>query len=202
MAERLATSILFAMLIVTGGRDASAHELSRITIHIQNQAEAPAATLAGAARRVESVFAAAGLQATWRESPLPLHADSFQLTVVITAAISSKESTGDNVLGVAPESPGRCGRVAYVFWDRVADYAVHRRQDPAVVLAMVIAHEMGHLLLPAGSHAMVGVMRAEWREDDFAYAKSGRLGFSQSERTQIRERIRTEGRITAALVNR
>ena len=34
--------------------------------------------------------------------------------------------------------------------------------DPATTLALVLAHEIGHLLLPEYSHAPSGLMRAHW----------------------------------------
>jgi len=196
MRAKLTMVAVFASLM-WGRSGASAQELSLFGIHLQNQVDAAAVALSSAAPRLEAIYRAVGLRAVWVETPLAGNGDAFGVMVVLTTARLSKQGAEQNVLGVAPESAARCGRVAYVFWDRVADYAVGRRQDVAVVLAMVIAHEIGHLLLPAGSHTMVGVMRAEWRDDDFAYAKSGRLGFSKAEGARMRERIHIEERMIA-----
>ena len=58
--------------------------------------------------------------------------------------------------------------------------------SPVLVLACTIAHELGHLLLPAPSHAPEGLMRACWSRDEFHRAAQGQLGFMPVDVARIR----------------
>jgi hypothetical protein len=71
---------------------------------------------------------------------------------------SQSEVVVGEVLGRASRPTSR----AYIFYDRVFDHARMTGSDVSRLLAGVIAHEVGHLLLPALSHAPSGIMRAHW----------------------------------------
>jgi hypothetical protein len=60
-----------------------------------------------------------------------------------------------SVLGVAPYQTGR----VYLFWDRIARHAWENKVLPQIVLARVLAHEIGHHLLPLQGHSDSGIMR-------------------------------------------
>ncbi len=60
-----------------------------------------------------------------------------------------------SVLGVAPHQTGR----VYVFWDRIARRAWENDVLPQIVLARVLAHEIGHHMLPLQGHSDSGIMR-------------------------------------------
>ena len=51
---------------------------------------------------------------------------------------------------------------AQIFFRQVQDFARLLSRRPASVLAYVIAHEIGHLLLPGNAHSPTGVMQADW----------------------------------------
>ena len=68
--------------------------------------------------------------------------------------------------------------VAYVFYRRVRAEANRYDVSTGLVLACAIAHELGHLLLPAPAHAADGLMRATWSGDEFHRAEQGRLELS------------------------
>ena len=52
-----------------------------------------------------------------------------------------------------------------------------------------IAHEVGHLLLPRGTHGPAGLMRGTWGMEDMRDAVQGHLGFSTMEAAIIRARL-------------
>ena len=67
--------------------------------------------------------------------------------------------------GIAEQVFGRASRptgVPTIFYDRIADHAKRTGSSVAVLLGAVIAHEVGHLLLPAFSHSPTGIMRPHW----------------------------------------
>ena len=59
-----------------------------------------------------------------------------------------------------------------------------------IIAAYAIAHEIGHLLLPAADHAPSGIMRARPDRFDWERAKRGALGFRPAERQQMQEALR------------
>jgi hypothetical protein len=59
------------------------------------------------------------------------------------------------------------GWLATAFSDRIASAAMRVDVDAGTLLGLVIAHEVGHLLLGSGYHGWTGVMRADWAEELF-----------------------------------
>jgi hypothetical protein len=58
------------------------------------------------------------------------------------------------------------------------------------VLAVAMAHEIGHLFLGPNSHSAVGIMRAGWKEDDLLKASQARLTFTPDQAQRIRTEVR------------
>jgi hypothetical protein len=50
-------------------------------------------------------------------------------------------------------------RLVYIFVPRIVDASVKFAHDYTHILGLVVAHELGHVLLPAGSHSDTGVMK-------------------------------------------
>jgi hypothetical protein len=90
------------------------------------------------------------------------------------------------VVGYAAVTPGEAGRIAFVIYDRIRDIARRADADIAQVMGTVIAHELGHLLLPAGSHTDDGLMRRRWATTDF---RRRDLQFSIAQAEEIRQTI-------------
>lgn len=65
------------------------------------------------------------------------------------------ERIGSAVLGQA----NRPARVVYIFCHRIVEASMKYWQEYTVVLAFVVAHELGHVLLPAHSHSETGIMK-------------------------------------------
>ena len=72
-------------------------------------------------------------------------------------------------------------RRVYVFWVRIRETEVQLSRDPGEVLGLVIAHEVGHVLLPYEGHAPRGIMAAV-----LDLRLQGRQGFSREEAKLIR----------------
>jgi len=56
------------------------------------------------------------------------------------------------------------GRVAWLYYSRIHDLAQLLHLDVSL-LGHVMAHEMGHLLLPYGAHAAAGLMKGDGTRD-------------------------------------
>jgi hypothetical protein len=72
--------------------------------------------------------------------------------------VQSEKGTHGEVFGKA----SRPTRRAQVFYDRIYDHPMQTGSNVAMLLGAVIAHAVGHLLLPAFSHSATGIMRAYW----------------------------------------
>jgi hypothetical protein len=98
-----------------------------------------------------------------------------------------------NALGMAPHTAHGRGRLALIFWNRVCDTTVRNIDRHVVIsrtLAIAIAHELGHLLLPAG-HSTAGLMKATWDARDFKMASRNSLLFTPEDTQHIRNRLGT-----------
>jgi len=93
------------------------------------------------------------------------------------------------VLGVAVRSDEECGRVVWLFYHRIHDLAWFQRLDPSQLLGHLMAHEIGHLLLPSGSHSAAGLMKGTWDETQAGLARTDILTFDASQAAAMRARI-------------
>ena len=107
-------------------------------------------------------------------------------------------SVGTTALGLAASTSEHRGCIAYIFYNRIAGiagiYATTNRRTVAdretvSLLASVMAHELGHLLLGAG-HSVTGLMGSEWNTWDLNLAVHGRLHFTAEQASLIRGRLR------------
>ena len=110
-----------------------------------------------------------------------------------------------SVAGVALSNNGQGTRLAYVVVDRVlaqADAARRRIQGLALLLAQplilghVMAHEIGHLMLPHNNHTKSGLMKGQMEANDIEDARDGQLLFSADESEAIRTALMREGNIS------
>jgi hypothetical protein len=93
------------------------------------------------------------------------------------------------VVGLAVHGANTSGRLAYVFYDRVQPLAREHQMSDASLLGFAIAHEIGHLLLPYGSHSPSGLMRGEWDNRQFLLARAGLLRFTAEQAELIRAHL-------------
>jgi hypothetical protein len=87
-------------------------------------------------------------------------------------------------MGVAQRSPA--GSSVRVFLKQVQDFARTYHVDLSTLIAYVIAHEVGHLLLPATPHSETGLMQAEWHRAVVRDAARGTLTFTEPQVARIR----------------
>ena len=123
-----------------------------------------------------------------RASPAPLIVTIAHEDVAKRLKVKATAS-----LGVTKRASEGGGRV-YVFYDRVDRSASEHRVDVAQLLGAALAHEIGHLLLPYGTHGPSGLMQAAWDDQDFSLAGGGLLLFTRAEESIIRTRLGTAQR--------
>jgi hypothetical protein len=164
-AGRKGTAALVAALVMMEAGRASAHgeptsisdqRETTIVLHVVNFAGLSYEVLNPARDRVARVYEGIGVRIVWVDSEQAVrkHLDGgLHLTVMLLP----REIAGisDDAVGRAHPGIGR----AYIFCDRVA--SMPGPKFFAIQLGAVIAHEVGHLLLPERSHSRSGIMRAE-----------------------------------------
>jgi hypothetical protein len=169
-----------------------------ITVRVRDTAQVPADVLAQARWDVTRIFSQATVDLLWR-TPASLCAESnaTQHAALTIALLSSEQAlqidsgiTTDRV-GFAPRAAAAGGRVAYVLYDRIDVLAEANGWAPARILAIAMAHEIGHLLLPYDAHSLDGVMRADWTTESIQLAQRNLLFFTAKQRDLLRSRILT-----------
>jgi hypothetical protein len=133
----------------------------RVRLTLQGPSQPSARVLEDACRLANGIYGAIGVSLAWMDGrEIAAGTPPGQ----IVAAVLSRSRTDrflresglpDTVLGVAPRNTGR----VYVFWDRIVHRAERNQVLPQVVLGRVLAHEIGHHLLPSRSHSVEGLMQ-------------------------------------------
>ena len=103
---------------------------------------------------------------------------------VVKISPAALPSVSKAALGVAVG-----GTLAYAFYGRIQEFTDANHIDLEVVLGHVIAHEIGHLLLPQGSHSKTGLMSSTWTREQAHGASQRDLKFSADESRLIRTRL-------------
>jgi hypothetical protein len=171
-------SLVLAVMI-TVARVADAAEPGQLpAIHLQmdDDADVPAAVLKKSQDEVARIFADAGLGVAWTET-------GPRFTVQIVASALGYARASSPVMGVALRKPN--GATAQIFFTQVQDFARRSHVDVSTLLAYVIAHEIGHLLLPRMPHSETGLMKADWDRDLVREVTAGSLTFTDAQIKRI-----------------
>jgi hypothetical protein len=167
--------VVAVMITVASVADAAEPgQLPVIHLQMDNAAGAPAAVLERAQDEVTRIFADAGLDVEWAQT-----GPRFTVQVITSALGYSSAASASTVMGVALRTSS--GATAQVFFNQVQDFAHRWRVDVSRLLAYVIAHEVGHLLLPRMPHSATGLMKADWDTDLVRQAAAGSLTFTDAQ---------------------
>ena len=187
----LVTVIILAGLsgLAEGAETASA----RIVVELSDHAGIAAETLTQAKRQVARIYGDMGVEVLWSDAPAARADGDFVVHLIIRTKPPRPRMMG-NALGDSRDTGG----TAFVYRDRVMDVARARSVDLATVLGYAMAHETGHLLLPAPSHAIAGIMHADWDGQDFREMAAGSLRFTPAQASAIRARASAPDSLASA----
>lgn len=189
-----ARSLLFAAVMC---QPAAALE---ITIHVYDYAGIQPGALAEAQHSAERTLGAVGIAVRWRNclvaaSGVPDSStcgsgteDPTHFVVsMLPEHMAQKISPLPQQFGMAVTGqPGGFPTHAYVFFDRIRDFAKGEMGPWNQLLGTVIAHEVGHLLLGVSSHFPVGIMRGQWRLGEMKQAFRGAMTFTPEQAGKMR----------------
>ena len=159
-----------------------------IDLQMVNHARVPPEVMERALHEVTRIYADAGLTVRWIDTACLAEAAEQRrraprFTVHIVMHALGYGRAGSQVMGVALRRPG--GSMAQVFLKQVQDFARIFRVDVSTLLAHVIAHEVGHLLLGT-PHSPTGLMQAGWDKALLHDATTGALTFTAAQAERIR----------------
>jgi hypothetical protein len=172
-----------------------------VTISVHDYAGVPTPLLAAAEDQAREIFRQAGLEAVWLncspkleleklESRSCYFSDTTHLTLKISShAMNPHVRNRIDVLGTSSPNEKGAGYFAYVFYDRIQELAQRRRLGHAL-LADVMAHEIGHLLLGSTSHSVSGIMCAHWNYEELRNVAEGAMSFVPAQSRIMRDRLR------------
>lgn len=167
-----------------------------ITVRVYDYANLGRGTLIAMERQTAFIFRKVGLTMRWCnmttdsphsmvDSSCGLPAASARLDVRIVSRIMAEAgATADSTMGFAM---GNSATVSY-HWSKAADPKADALSGD--ILACVIAHEIGHLLLGPDSHSPTGIMKGKWSKEDLQGAGWGRLVFTPKQAELIRAAVR------------
>jgi hypothetical protein len=99
--------------------------------------------------------------------------------------------------GLLPKE-GSPGFYAVVFADSADKLGKGDRSFRRRILGLVIAHEIGHLLLATRSHALGGIMHFPWSAPQLGLAAQGALSFTPRQAKKMRAQVRKQMRAVQA----
>jgi hypothetical protein len=157
-----------------------------VRVFLQDNGRVPADVLEPAKHATTRVFALSNIDLQWiGHGPY----QPCSLTLTIAAKPTGAMNRSRLVVGIAPGTQKARGILAFAFYDRIQLYSAELGLDASQMLGHVMAHELGHLLLPHGAHSIAGVMRGSWDVGQAHQARMGFLTFAPAEAAQIREHL-------------
>jgi hypothetical protein len=194
----------------TGAGFASEPNL-KITIFVYNYAAVTPDVLAETEAEAARICHHGGIEIKWLDCPLaPKDADQFPNCQVppgptslalriLSQAMADRLRQADDSFGFAmiPED-GSFATIANVFSNDAEQLADRRGMRHGVILGHLAAHELGHLLLGAGSHSSRGIMYVPWGLKELDIIAQGLMMFTPREAERMRRNIRARTRAEAA----
>jgi hypothetical protein len=175
------------LLFVTGGCAEIADfttDHQAIAIGVYDYTHIAKPVLARAESETTSMFGRFGVHLTWAHcvdrgsvSPCrPLLGPGFITLNLVGRSMGSRIALNDRKLGVT------LGKRIYILYQPIQDTIGDKDPERCQILAHIIAHELGHVLLPPKAHSDKGIMRSSWRLRDL----QNEISFTSEEEKQIR----------------
>jgi hypothetical protein len=170
-----------------------------ITVRVYNYARVPASILRTAEQETAMIFREAGVETVWADCRVStaepqtatctqlLSSADFFLKLLPPSMARAFPSYADT-FGLALTEEGRRGKDAMILYGRIAALATTERLYTEDILACVMAHEIGHLLLGRG-HSPTGIMRATLNRWELLQAGRGQLKFTPEQSLLIRKEV-------------
>ena len=190
--------ILMSAAVVVSSARAEARDEAVIRVRVYDYVGLSPDTLSETQRLAGNFYIPVGLAIDWAPTFRPHgrkdrnheygRLQDFTINV-LSRSMVARTTWAPDALGTAVVAPSGGGSIAYVLYDRVKDAAVASGWQVKDLLAVVIAHELAHLLLPPGSHSSDGLMRSGWDVAELRRIHLNSLAFTPDHVAAIRERL-------------
>jgi hypothetical protein len=161
MAKRGATAIATVLLatgVASGQAQAEPAAVPRVVLHVRDYQDVPARDLTSAEELASRAYESVGILLEWTDGAARVASPDDRRhfdVVILTKEMTDRTAKADSLGQASPVT-----RRAYIYYRRILNHAFETKSDPTRVLALVLAHEVGHLLLPTlRSHTTNGLMR-------------------------------------------
>jgi hypothetical protein len=191
-------AVLMSAGVVVSSTRAVARDEAVIRVRIYDYAGLAPETVTDAQRIAANFYVPIGLAIDWAPTFRPHgrkdrenesgRLQDFTINV-LNRTMVARTTWGPNAIGTAVVAPSGGGSIAYVLYDRLRDAAAASGWQVKDLLAVVIAHELAHLLLPPGSHSSDGLMRSGWDVAELRRIHVDSLAFTPDHVARIRERL-------------
>ena len=186
---------LVALPIVAEGR-----ETEQIVVSVFNRAGANPAAVRAAEEMAARIYEQVGVSIAWRNcrtqaepEPERCEAATDHRQLVLNIEHQPRTLVAD-AFGVAFLGNDGWGTFCDVFYDRILELHRDGRASEETILGMVMAHELGHLLLGSNSHSDTGIMRPKWQSENFLAPFFEVTKFSRQQVQKISDRLKQVGR--------
>jgi hypothetical protein len=167
-------------------------------VNVYNYAQIPREILGRAEESANRVFRHAGVELEWRHCKFPGGASPgpsacqgpmdptvLVLRLLPQAMVDPTVKTSDEFGKAMVAGDGGFGFCANVFFHRVEELVGKNTNALPEVVGLIVAHELGHLLLGSNSHFRRGVMRGHWGPKEVERAAMGNMGFTPAQARRI-----------------
>lgn len=179
---------LLAVLLV--GEPASAADVDSVqgpvlVVRVDNVAGVLRDHLQFAEERASEIFRTIAVRIRWIDQDDATR-EGIRPTFTVIVAEADKTPAGPGPFADALGEANPTTRRAHVFYDRLSAVSTGTSQTIPGLLGDVIAHEVGHLLLPPPGHSLSGIMRPELATKSWAMRT-----FTAMQKQEIQTRLAT-----------
>jgi hypothetical protein len=181
---RMAAGFLVTAAFCCAAPSAATDRADSVTIAVDVRAEArtPIDVLAKAKSELARIYHHANLRLYFTEA-------GPRITLHLTIVSDPRVDMTLTAAGFAQRGPDSRERYAQIFDSRVTEVSAFWGMSKATVLGCVMAHEMGHLLLPFG-HSKSGIMSATWNPEAVRKMSQGVLFFRPGQIAAMHARLK------------
>ncbi len=180
----------------------AAESTQRITVMVYNYALVSSEVLAQTETEAARIYHRGSIEIQWLDCPLSANdsarfpacqgtagATRLALRILPQSMAESLRQVQDSYgFALYPED-GSFAILANIFARDAEQLAQRRGMRHGVILGHLLAHEMGHLLLGAGSHSRHGIMCFPWRARELETIAQGLMMFTPEDLQKIRSNI-------------
>lgn len=168
-----------------------------ITVIVNNSVRMNVFVLRQAESEASRIFAFSGIQIHWLECAPALRTEDPCRRIpgeneFFADIVRTGQTSLDSTFGVAFLGQDGNGKYCDIFFDRIQETAQTTRTGVGHLIATVIAHEVGHLLLGSHSHSSFGIMMPHWSQEELRRIAMGNLLFSKEEVRRMTMRLRSK----------